>query len=826
MNRSRRPGTCLTIACICLIFIGARVGDVAVAAEPAAQPWEPAIQALWASEYGRIEAGLKGNERCEPGKNPYVVDEQSLLLSADKSPLDVQLRRTRALLANLAKMPGVADLRVFEKAVSDIAAQAEVLRQSGDAAQVKALYAQLRAVTRQVAFSNPLLAFNDLLFMGYIKPGGDYHMVDQYCGWNARPGGGIFILRNFKGNPSIVNVLAQSVVDNGRFKGKSLSGGAFLRPDLSFDAQRIAFAWNNVQDKCYHIFTVNVNGSRLTQLTDGVVNFNEQAVMDSSQNDFDPIWLPNGRIAFISERRGGYLRCSAARPLMTFTLHSMKDDGSDLIPISYHETNEWNPSVDRDGRIVYTRWDYVDRDDCIAHHIWTCYPDGRDPRSPHGNYPLPLSFADSSKPDGRRLRPNGEWNIRAVPKSNKYIATASGHHAHSFGELVMIDTSIADDGMMSQVKGITTDRSAWPDGDGDFAAAWPLSEDYYLCTYRRDIILLDRFGNKELICPAGAMPTKVDRVMHPIPLARRPVPPIIPTATHQGERATADAPAATISVVNVNDGDMPMPEGTRIKWLRVIQIIPQLNPVMNQPPMGYGTESVARMPLGFVPVEADGSVYFKAPVAKSLYFQLLDERGLAVRSMRSATYVHPGESMYCVGCHEPQTSSSKSKSRREVPIALRRAPSDLQPEVNDGAVPYNWHRLAKPVLDAKCVSCHAKERKGPDMTYASLAKYAFYYPFLNTGYANGEIVKSGSRTVPGRFGAMASPLLKYLDKSHYDVSLTADEFRRITLWLDCNANELGAYTQADEQRRGQIVWPEIDVDPKNPLGLEKTAMGR
>ena len=50
--------------------------------------------------------------------------------------------------------------------------------------------------------------------------------------------------------------------------------------------------------------------------------------MNSSCNDFDPCWLPGGRIAFLSERRGGYLRCSAARPLMTFTLYSMKPDGS------------------------------------------------------------------------------------------------------------------------------------------------------------------------------------------------------------------------------------------------------------------------------------------------------------------------------------------------------------------------------------------------------------------------------------------------------------------------------------------------------------------
>ena len=118
----------------------------------------------------------------------------------------------------------------------------------------------------------------------------------------------------------------------------------------------------------------------------------------------------------------------------------MKPDGTDIIPISYHETNEWNPSVDNDGKIVYTRWDYVDRDDCIAHHLWTCYPDGRDPRSPHGNYPLPLTYDAKDKRDGRRARPNGEWNIRAIPGSHRYVATASGHHTHSFGELVVIDT--------------------------------------------------------------------------------------------------------------------------------------------------------------------------------------------------------------------------------------------------------------------------------------------------------------------------------------------------------------------------------------------------
>lgn len=143
--------------------------------------------------------------------------------------------------------------------------------------------------------------------------------------------------------------------------------------------------------------------------------------------------------------------------------------------------------MDTSGRIVYTRWDYVDRDDCIAHHLWTCFPDGRDPRSPHGNYPRPLSYEDKDKHDGRRARPNGEWNIRAIPGTHKYVATAAGHHTHSFGELVVIDTEIPDDGAMSQVKGLTVNRSDWADAAGDYGTAWPLSEDFYLANYREDI---------------------------------------------------------------------------------------------------------------------------------------------------------------------------------------------------------------------------------------------------------------------------------------------------------------------------------------------------
>ena len=209
--------------------------------------------------------------------------------------------------------------------------------------------------------------------------------------------------------------------------GGRLNGGAFLSPELSFDGQTIYFAYSECQatatyqwgehDQLSHLSMQRRRFGICVQLTEGPAD------------DFDPCVLPNGRIVFVSERRGGYLRCGRHCPV--YTLHSMEADGSDVICISFHETHEWNPSVNNDGMLVYTRWDYVDRDTNIAHHLWTCYPDGRDPRSFHGNYPR-----------RRESRPWMEMNIRAIPGSNKYVFSAGAHHGHEFGSLCLLDPTV------------------------------------------------------------------------------------------------------------------------------------------------------------------------------------------------------------------------------------------------------------------------------------------------------------------------------------------------------------------------------------------------
>lgn len=781
-----------------------------------AREFSGTVRSNWESQYRELTEKIEDKRRAGMGKFAVpdpMLDNQARILSTDNDPVDVVIRRTEALLDKLSQLGLNVDSR--RKKLAEIRTRAETNSMAKAVAQNRVtLFQEVSALRRQAAMDNPLLDFDDLIFVERdiccSGHGGGQHICDQYYGFNARFGGGLFLLKDFKDNPIKIDIVETATVQNGRLAGQSLNGGGFLSPELSLDAQTVFFAWTEPADRktewtpelTFSIFRVDLDGSNLKQLTDG------------PHDDFDPCHLPNGRVVFISTRRGGYGRCHG-RKVPTYTLFSMKDDGSDLFCIDWHETNEWQPSVDNDGRLVYTRWDYVDRSDCIAHHIWHCNPDGTDPRSYHGNYPTPHSTATGSNwINGEMKRPFAEMNIRAIPDApNKYIATSAPHHGESFGALVMLDLSIPDDNVLSQVNKITDGPMSHDKSTGDYGTAWPLSEDFYLCNYQSGIYLIDKFGNRDLIYESSS---EEFRPIDPIPVKSRTYPQMS-TKTWQGERSDMpDHQPATISINNVRISDAPLPDSVQVKWMRIVQVFPKMTPNKDKPRIGFASESLARMPLGIVPVEEDGSVYCEAPIEKAVYFQLLDEKGMAVHSMRSITYVHPGEQLSCLGCHEDKWTATPANPN---PSAMGRPPSSLRPEVVDGAIPFNFHRLVKPLFQDKCVDCHTREGKGPDMTYRSLEPYAFGYPGSRKDHMKKII--GGTRTTPLRFGAHEAKLIDVLEEEHKTrVTLTNEEYRRITLWLDLNSNEFGACEDLDRQRNGEIVWPSLDVDRRNPLGTE------
>jgi len=791
---------------------------------------DPEIQSRFDSLADDIKQAARVNKFPDETFHPASLIEKS-----DQDPVDVVLRRTGVLLRDIGEMNGAPDMGGLGKQLAGL----EKLAAATDVGDTNArfgLFGKICELRRRIAFSNPLLDFQKILFIKRHRSTFN-HMCDQYYGTNAVPGGGVYVLNDpFGGNPQVSDVLQNAVVESGLLKGKKLENGSFLSPELSFDGKSLMFAWvecsgdrghvdhldhaNNghwSQGRCYHLFSANIDpasneGSGLRQLTDGTFN------------DFDPCYLPNGRVVFITERRGGYLRCGRACP--SYTVYDMLPDGSDIRVVSPHENNEWHPSVNHDGMILYTRWDYVDRHGCTAHHPWIMTPDGRDSRAMHGNFSTKAKRADM------------EMDLRSVPGSRKIVGTAAPHHGQAFGSIIMFDPGVADDDAMAPVKRVTPDVG-FPESQGGkqvYGTPWPLSDKYHLCVYDASmqgkvgrqgkkhlkgnygIYLLDAFGNKILVYRDPEI-----ACLSPMPLRPRPMPPVVPELS---QRLAANPPeTGTMAVMDVYDSLLPWPEGTKIEALRIYQIHPSSVP-SGRPPHETGRRiaeagdsvNLARRILGTVPVEKDGSAHFTVPALKEVYFQALDQDGLAVQSMRSSTWVQPGESLTCHGCHEPKGRAPKQPSH--TPLALQRAPSVLKPDV-DGTNPFSYPRLVQPVLDAKCVKCHAdkaaegampldrqvvdaKLGRGTTKVFRSYDGLIHNYAFWKYG--------DQYRTTPGKFGAKASKLYQILEKGHYDVKLDPEEMHRITVWLDSLSNFYGVYEKDGgmAQLKGEVVQPTLE----------------
>jgi hypothetical protein len=296
----------------------------------------------------------------------------------------------------------------------------------------------------------------------------------------------------------------------------------------------------------------------------------------------------------------------------------------------------------------------------------------------------------------------------------------------------------------------------------------------------------------------------------------------------------------------VYQSSLPWPAGTTISALRVVNVFPKDNAIMNVPRIGPH-QSIARGSLGTVPVEKDGSAHFIVPPGIEFYLQALDAQGRAVQSMRTGTYVHQGERMTCIGCHESRTSAAAtSRTKGNTPIAMRRAPSKPTPEPI-GSWPMSYPRLVQPVLDAKCVECHQKNPKSPNLcgdlfeaakprsgdypnwlkiagvnheregwskSYVSLSPYAWRW---DGGGAGRKVNFELQYSIPGKIGASQSRLVTMLEKGHHGVKLNDEEWRRLTLWMDLNSNFYGAYHEPDKQSKGGLVVPRwgIPEDWKN-----------
>ena len=680
-----------------------------------------------------------------------------------------------------------------------------------------ALYLQVRRLKREVVLANPLLDFGPLLFCKRV-PTSYSHLVMQHYGWRARPGGGLFVLEE----------PGRSLRNRDLLQGR-LEQGNVLEPRLCYDGQRIVFSYvdcpsgpldyrqvANDQDSSYHyyhIWEVHVDGTGLRRLTDG------------PYDDLMPCYLPDGGIAMMSTRRKGYARCFGAQFSSrwdVYTLHRMNPDGSQIRTLSYHDTNEWYPAVSNSGHILYARWDYIDRDAVTHQNLWASRPDGTNPVAVWGN----------ATPN-----PHCTFQAQPIPNSQKILFTASAHHSITAGSIALLDPTVAADGLEAIER--ITPEIPFPESESRdigqyYAAPWPLSENFYLVAYspyplewepranRREalgIYVLDRWNNCELIYRDPQIGST-----NPIPLRARPRPPVLPSELPE------DAPPVGEMVLTDVTQGLDDVAADFIKQLRIVQIFPKTTPLADDPPVGAAREENGRAVLGTVPVEADGSARFLVPAHTPLLLQALDEDGNAYQTMRSLTYLQPGERVACVGCHEPKTTAPPSVE--SLPLAMQRPAS--HPDPGDwGGRPFSYVEVVQPVLDQHCVQCHGGQDPAGniDLTGQPLGHFSRSYHALmqdlNAFWGSGTnpdnakkylVPRFGARnqiqvTPPGGlYGARGSRLMRMLRTGHEDVHLSDDELRRLAMWIDLNGIFYGVHEAACQQRmrEGQRVgMPEI-----------------
>lgn len=770
---------------------------------------------------------------CSPDPHPSIADA---LVEWDWRMQDgIQTPReprtySQAIEKRLNQVDALVAERVAQKNLSsDEQAAWENLRtacldviKTDDTAKQESLWLDLHRLRRKIVLTNPLFKIQQLLLVKHV-PSVMSHQLTQITGACARPGGGLFVLQE----PGI-SMRTKNITPG------TLPAGNFATPELSYDAGKILFAYcpvkegpvsrNQTRDSkepLYHLYELSLGSGDVHKLTQG------------DTDNFFPVYLPSGDVLFVSTMRGGYHRCGRG-PCPVFTLSRMNKDGGNPCSISFHETHEWDPCLLADGRVIYTRWDYVDRNAVLYQQLWSARPDGSNARIYFGN---------------NTWNPAGIWEARSIPGSSRVMATACPHHCLSAGSVILLDTTRGVDGkepitrLTSDVrfpesesvlaagpnfspydfdtpverywnspmkepwmeKTPTEEENRWP--GHCYKSPWPLSEKFFIVSYSFDqlvgepgpnipnmfgIYFADAFGNKELVYRDPNISSLWARPM----ISRTPPPELAM------QRADTGKKSGTFFLSDVKESWPYLPTNNPITHLRIIQVLLKTTPNANSPKVGVANASPGKQVLGTVPVEDDGSAYFEAPACTPMLFQALDARGRAVQTMRSLVYLQPDEKESCIGCHEHRM---KQKTPRAQAKAIQRVPSKITPGP-DGSLPFCYPRLVQPVLNRQCVSCHKGEKPGrPVLTGDPEDVFSKSYNALVNRVSFTAWGRPQNNfeplTEPGRFGAIGSSLAKMLESGHNKVQLAPEEWTCLYTWMDVNALFYGTFDVTEQKKQ-------------------------
>ena len=544
--------------------------------------------------------------------------------------------------------------------------------------------------------------------------------------------------------------------------------GGVRDPQVHYDGKKILFAYRKGGTDNYHLCEINADGAGFVQLTDGIYD------------DIEPAYLPDGDIVFVSTRCKRWVSCWLTQ---VATMHRCGPDGKNVRVISANPEQDNTPWVMPDGRLLYMRWEYVDRSQVDYHHLWVSNPDGTGQMIYFGNMHPSIVMLDA----------------KPIPGSDKVVSIFSPGHGirEHIGDVTIVDPNAGPDAkaMARRVSRQTA-----------FRDPYPFSEDCFVVAGNEGILLMDGKGETQVI----VRKTEGMDLHEPRPLISRPREQVIPPRTDPAK------PAGRLLLADVTFGrNMAGVKPGEIKKLLVLEILP--TPVHysgGMEPISLGGTFLLERILGTVPVEPDGSAYFEVPAMRPVFFVAMDEHDNAVKRMHSFTSVAPGETTGCSGCHEQRERVLPAMPNL---AALQRQPSRIE-AVADVPEIFDFPRDIQPILDKHCLKCHDVEKRSGGAVLSGdrgpLYSHA-YFTLISRGLvADGRNLAVGSRP-PRSVGAAASRLIKKIDGSHHDVTVSARERKMIWYWIESGAVYPGTYAAAGSGMIGGYVenaLQRIDAD--------------
>lgn len=534
--------------------------------------------------------------------------------------------------------------------------------------------------------------------------------------------------------------------------------GTLRDPAVHYDGERILFSWRRGGTDTFHLYTIQRDGTGLTQLTFG------------EYDDIEPAWLPDGGIVFVSSRCRRWVNCWLTQ---VATIHRCDADGGNILPLSANLEHDNTPWPMPDGRILYTRWEYIDRSQVDYHHLWTMNPDGTGQAVFFGNLHPPDLYIDA----------------KPIPNTNEVVFINSPGHGvrEHMGRVAIVDVKQGPDHLPA-LRNISR---------AEYRDPYPISKDVFLVARGRNIELMDRHGVTDIVFRLDRTSDRRD-VHEPRPIMAREREPIIPARTDYG-KATGRLLLADAYLGRNMDGAAP---GDIAKLLIVESLPKPINYTGGMDPLSYGGTFTLERILGEVPVETDGSAYFEVPANRSLFLIALDENNNSVKRMQSFLTVMPGETLGCVGCHEERALAPPDYNGG-VLAALQRPPSNIRAIAGIPDV-FDFPRDIQPVLDKHCLGCHdytrhEKAEHGPRAGGVVLSgdrgpMFSHSYVALTV---HGQIADGRNRAQsnypPRALGAVASPLMHKVRDGHHGVNLSEREIAMIRYWIETGAPYPGTY---------------------------------